>query len=88
MNSVSPESLCADYTQLSHHGQNGADQVFYNFIRPKACLWAAPEWLYNNDQGQGFDTGPFETVRTREWMEALGATEHIVQKDGTTLISL
>lgn len=87
-NTVSVEELYADYTQLSHHGQNGVDFSFYQHICPKACLWAAPEWLYNNDLGKGFDTGPFNTVRTREWMDALGATEHIVSKDGTTRIPI
>ena len=88
IDTIPVEELCADYTQLSHHGQNGVDFSFYERIRPKACLWAAPEWLYNNDFGKGYDTGPFNTVRTREWMEILGATEHIVQKDGTARIPL
>ena len=80
------ESLHADYTQLAHHGQDGVTEEFYQYIKPCACLWASPEWLWNNDAGDGFDTGPWRTVETRRWMEKLGVTEHYVQKDGTAEI--
>ena len=80
--------LQADYTQMAHHGQNGVSREFYDYIQPKRCIWASPEWLWNNDQGNGFDTGIFQTVRTREWMEALGVTEHIVEKDGIQKIEI
>lgn len=85
---LSTEELLADYTQMAHHGQCGVDYDFYKYIQPKACLWPSPEWLWNNDVGEGFDTGPFQTVRTREWMEELGVTEHIIEKDGITKIPL
>ena len=80
--------LHADYTQMAHHGQNGVSRDFYEYIKPKRCIWASPEWLWNNDQGNGFDTGIFQTVRTREWMEALGVTEHFVEKDGIQKIEI
>ena len=76
------ELLQADYTQMAHHGQNGVSRAFYEYIQPKRCIWASPDWLWENDQGNGFDTGIFRTVRTREWMEALGVQEHLVEKDG------
>lgn len=76
------ELLHTDYTQMAHHGQNGDTKEFYKYIKPKRCIWASPEWLWNNDIGKGFDTGPYKTVRTREWMEELGVNEHFVEKDG------
>ena len=76
------DRLNTDYTQMAHHGQNGVSRAFYDYIKPKRCIWASPDWLWNNDLGNGFDTGPFQTVRTREWMEALGVSEHFVEKDG------
>lgn len=76
------EALYADFTQMAHHGQNAADQTFYNYIQPKMCLWPTPDWLWDNDAGDGFDTGPWTTVRTREWMDALGVTQCAVAKDG------
>jgi len=78
--------LQADYTQMAHHGQWGVSKKFYDYIKPQKCIWASPDWLWNNDAGEGFDTGPWQTVRTREWMAALGATEHIVEKDGIQAI--
>lgn len=76
------EELRCDFTQMAHHGQSGADEVFYRYIRPKACLWPTPDWLWDNDMGEGFDTGPYKTVRTRAWMDDLGASVHYVEKDG------
>lgn len=74
--------LKADYTQMAHHGQWGVSKEFYDYIKPQKCIWASPDWLWNNDAGEGYDTGPWQTVRTREWVTALGVTEHIVEKDG------
>ena len=86
MKSCSAKTLYANYTQLSHHGQDGVNEEFYKYIRPQISLWAAPEWLWNNDNGGGFDSGPWTTVQTRKWMQKLGVTEHIIEKDGTTTI--
>ena len=80
--------LMTDYTQMAHHGQWGVKKEFYEYIRPKKCIWPTPEWLWNNDNGKGFDTHYWQTVRVREWMEALGVTEHIVEKDGTQKIEI
>ena len=74
--------LKTEYTQMAHHGQNGVSKEFYDYINPKKCIWPSPNWLWNNDAGNGYDTGPWQTVRTREWVAALGVTEHIVEKDG------
>lgn len=82
------ESLTTDYTQMAHHGQNGVKRDFYEHIMPKKCVWPSPDWLWNNDNGEGFDTGPWQTVRTREWMDALGVSEHIIEKDGTQIIEI
>ena len=77
------ELLHTDYTQMAHHGQKGVNREFYEQIKPRRCLWASPDWLWNNDRGNGFDSDQFLTVRTREWMASLGVTEHYVEKDGT-----
>ena len=82
------ELLRADYTQMAHHGQGGVSFEFYEYILPQRCIWPSPDWLWNNDQGDGFDTGIFQTVRTREWMDALGVTEHFVEKDGIQKIEI
>ena len=82
MHKYSFDMLNTDYTQMAHHGQNGVNKDFYEYIKPKRCIWAAPEWLWNNNRGNGFDTDIFQTVRTREWVEELGVVEHLVEKDG------
>lgn len=66
------EQLRCDIVQMAHHGQNGVDRDFYAVVQPKICLYCAPDWLWENDLGNGFDSGPFQTVRVREWMEELG----------------
>lgn len=82
------EDLTADYTQLAHHGQCGVSKAFYEYIRPTCCLWAAPDWLWDNVGPNGAGTGPFRTLETRAWMEELGVKRHIIQKDGTAIIEL
>ena len=72
--SVCPhEKLRQDIVQMAHHGQNGADKEFYTHVMPKICLYCAPDWLWENDNGGGGDSGPWKTLETRAWMEELGA---------------
>lgn len=75
--------LRADYVQMAHHGQNGVNETFYRAIAPFACLWPTPDWLWRNDNGGGENSGPWRTLETRAWMEALGITRHIVSMNGT-----
>ena len=86
MKNYSADALYSDYIQLAHHGQGGVSEEFYKYVKPKICLWATPDWLWDNNKGGGFDTGPWATVTTRKWMEKLGVTEHIIAKDGTKVI--
>ena len=88
MDTCSLSDLQTDYTQMSHHGQSGCSKEFYEYIHPKACIWPTPEWLWNNNSGVGFNTGSWQTVQTREWMQKLGVTEHYVAKDGVQSIKL
>lgn len=67
------KKLKCDIVQMAHHGQNGVDFDMYKYINPKICLWCAPNWLWNNDKGEGFNTGPWRTVETRKWMDEIGA---------------
>lgn len=71
-------NLDCDYLQMAHHGQNGCSEAFYRSIRFQACLWPTPTWVWNNDQGKGFNTGILRTCDTRLWMDRLGIREHHV----------
>ncbi len=66
------EKLRCDIVQLAHHGQNGVKKDFYEIVMPKICLYNAPDWLWDNNAGKGFDTGIWKTVETRGWMKDLG----------------
>lgn len=82
------EVLSCDICQMAHHGQRGVNRAFYEAVRPEICLWCTPQWLWDNDRGQGFDTHIYETVRVREWMGALGVKKHYIDKDGTQVCEL
>ena len=80
--------LSANICQMAHHGQEGVKRIFYEAVRPETCIWCAPDWLWNNDAGKGYNTHTFKTILTRGWMDQLGATRHVVLKDGTQTISM
>lgn len=77
------DMLKADICQMAHHGQNGATKEFYEAVRPEICFWCAPNWLWDNNAGAGFNTHIWKTVEVRGWMEELGVKQNIVLKDGT-----
>lgn len=76
-----PEKLKADAVQMSHHGQNGTTKEVYEAIKPELCFFNAPEWLYNNDIGIGYDTGEWQSIIVRGWMNEMGA-KNIVAYEG------
>lgn len=79
--------LKSDICQMAHHGQNGVEKAFYKAVRPETCLWCAPDWLWNNDRGKGFNTHIYQTVAVRQWMKELGVKSNYVIKDGDQRIS-
>lgn len=82
------DKLKSDIVQMAHHGQAGATKELYDIIRPNICLWPTPEWLWNNDAGEGLGTGPWKTLETRKWMEELNVKEHYIAKDGNLTIQI
>lgn len=76
------EELKSDIVQMAHHGQQGVDRDVYAHIAPTTCLWPTPAWLWNNDNGGGFGSGPWGTLETRRWMESLDVKENYSLKDG------
>lgn len=80
--------LNADYLQIAHHGQNGCDRHFYDTVKFRAALWPTPLWVWNNDQGKGFNTGILKTIETRTWLKEKGITEnHVTCTDGLWKLS-
>lgn len=74
--------LKSDIVQMAHHGQQGVDQDAYALIAPTTCLWPSPAWLWNNDNGGGVGSGPWGTLTTRAWMDALKVKDNRSLKDG------
>ncbi len=70
--------LNCDYLQMAHHGQQGCSEAFYRAIKFRACLWPTPTWVWNNNQGRGFNTGILKTLDTRLWVDRIGIKEHHV----------
>lgn len=93
----SKEKLKADIVQMAHHGHMNVSMEVYAEILPEACLWCAPEWLYNEPELpkylqnrtalQKIDRSRmFGTALTRKWMRLLGVKKHYVTADGTQTI--
>ena len=82
------DKLKSDIVQVAHHGQNGAGENLYQEIQPSICLWPTPEWIWNNDNGEGENTGPWATFETRDWMEKLQVKQNIIEKDGDITITV
>lgn len=80
--SCTAAELKSDIVQMAHHGQQGVDQDAYALIAPTTCLWPSPAWLWDNDNGGGVGSGPWGTLTTRAWMDALGVKDNRSLKDG------
>ena len=79
---VPATDLKADIVQMAHHGQYGVNKDVYEIIAPKVAMWNAPEWLWDNDGGSGYNTGNYKTLEVRSWMDEIGAKTNYVIKDG------
>jgi beta-lactamase superfamily II metal-dependent hydrolase len=78
VDTLDPAKLKADYVQMAHHGQYCAEKNFYELVEAKYALWPAPLWLWDNDQGDGFDSWRLTTIETRQWMDELGVVQNYV----------
>lgn len=77
------DDITADIVQMAHHGSQGVQESLYALIQPKACLWPTPQWLWDNDDGDGYNTGPWETIELNRYMRnELGVKHHYIAKDG------
>lgn len=82
------DKLKSDIVQVAHHGQAGATEELYKIINPKICLWPTPTWLWNNDSGNGENTGNWKTFETRQWLEDLNVEQNYIGKDGNITIEI
>lgn len=72
-----PEILKSNAVQMAHHGQNGVTKEVYDAIDPEICFFNCPKWLYNNDNGNGYNSGKWKSIIVREWMQEKGTTNYL-----------
>ena len=84
----SENKLKSNIVQMAHHGQSGASEELYQIIKPEICLWPTPDWLWDNNAGEGINTGNWKTLETRSWMENLKVEKNIIEKDANTTIEI
>ena len=83
---VSEAEVCT-VIQLAHHGQNGTTDRFYEMIKEKkVCLYAAKQWIYDNDNGTGFNTATLTTLHMRDLVREWGVLTIYTQAAGRLLI--
>ena len=80
-----PVILKADAVQMAHHGQNGVTKEVYMAIKPKICFFNSPEWLYNNDNGGGYNSGKWQSIEVRSWVDELGADSILAYEGDQTI---
>lgn len=80
------QTIPCDIVQMAHHGQYGVNEDVYQKLQPKICLWPTPQWLWDNDNGGGYNSGSYLTLETRQWMEKLGVTANYCIKDGDQIL--
>ena len=87
LNSPFRDELDCDYMQMAHHGQHGVSKEFYRSVKFRACLWPTPLYVWNNDYGDGYNTGNLETIEIRNLMDSLGINEHYRSFEGLARIT-
>ncbi|MBQ4527637.1 MAG: MBL fold metallo-hydrolase [Clostridia bacterium] len=81
------EKLKSDIVQMSHHGHGGVTEEVYRAIAPEACMWNAPDWLWEEEDIE-HEPELWGTWHQRKWMVNLGVCKHYVSKDGTQEVDL
>ncbi len=76
------KDLDCDILQVAHHGQSACNEKFYKTVTFKACMWPTATWVWDNNVGNGFNTGPYTTIETRRWMDEKGIKTHYNSIDG------
>lgn len=80
------KELKSDVVQMAHHGQDGVEENLYQVIHPEICFWPTPGWLWDNMKDGVADAGSYKTMKTRAWMDRMGAVRNYVAKDGDLVL--
>jgi len=77
------ENLTCDYLQLSHHGQSGVGETFYQVCNPRNCIWSSPSWLYYADRN---NSNGYRTWETKQWIGKLNVENNYCTAEGDVCI--
>lgn len=92
MTKASPEilevkdRLKADAVQMAHHGNWGVTKEVYEAISPNTAFYNSTEGLYNNDAGAGYNTGKWDSIKVRGWLDEIGVENKILAFEGDQTI--
>jgi beta-lactamase superfamily II metal-dependent hydrolase len=82
------DRLQSDIVQMAHHGHIGVRKNVYEAIDPNVCIWCAASWLWQEHGGANYLKGEACVTEVRKWMAEIGHQQHIVTKDGDTIIDI
>lgn len=82
------DQLQSDIVQMAHHGHIGVEKNVYEAIDPNVCIWCAASWLWQEHSGVRYLKDGYCLTETRKWMAEIGHQQHIVTKDGDTILDI
>ena len=76
------DGVTADLVQMSHHGQDGVGQAFYQKLNPQACIWPTTSWIFD----PGTNPNGLLTETTKKWIADLGIARNYVTINGDVIL--
>lgn len=69
------DGIVCDYVQISHHGQTGVSNAFYNRLNPSNCIWPTNEYIY---YAEGVNNSGLGTTLTKMCISKLRVKRNFV----------
>lgn len=69
------DGISCDFVQISHHGQTGVSDEFYNKLNPSYCIWPTNDHIYN---AVSVNNSGLETTKTKICISKLKVKKNFV----------
>ncbi len=69
------DGVSCDFVQISHHGQTGVSDAFYNKLNPSYCIWPTNDYIYN---ALSVNNSGLETTKTKICISGLKVKRNFV----------
>ncbi len=69
------DGVSCDFVQISHHGQTGVSDAFYNKLNPSYCIWPTNDHIYN---ALSVNNSGLETTKTKICISRLKVKRNFV----------